>query len=367
MSRQAATLRKRDSATDDDPRWQAVLTRDGSLDGKVYFAVQTTGVYCRPSCGARTPKRANVSFFSSADAAEAAGFRPCKRCRPNGAGKAETEAALVAAACRSIEAAETPPALRELAAAAGLSPHHFHRLFKAVTGVTPKGYTEAQRRARVQASLRSTGSVTAAILDAGYNSPARFYEAAGSALGMSPKAYRSGGSGIVLTYGVAPCALGQVLVAATGTGIAAILLGDDRETLERDLANRFPKAELIRGDRAFGTTLARVVQVVEDPSAGLKLPLDIQGTAFQQRVWAALRQIPPGATVTYADVARAIEQPEAVRAVACACAANPIAVVIPCHRVVRADGGLSGYRWGVTRKRKLIERERRRAQLSRET
>lgn len=370
MSRSAASLKTRPSETaDDDPRWQAVIARAPTEDGRFVFGVSTTGVYCRPSCGARRPNRENVAFFDTPDAAEAAGFRPCKRCRPRAAAKAETDAALIAAACRAIEIAEAPPALEDLAAAARLSPHHFHRLFKAVTGVTPKAYAVANRRARVQDGLRSARTVTEAVFDAGYNTTGRFYDGANGMLGMSPKAFRAGAPGVALKFAIAPCALGLVLVAATEKGIATILLGDDEEALRRDLSARYPKAELIQAGKVFDAMLADVVRFVDTPSQGLNLPLDIRGTAFQQRVWAALRALPPGETASYADIARAIDQPDAVRAVASACAANPLAVAIPCHRVVRSDGALSGYRWGVARKRALLAREedqRKRALLARE-
>ena len=344
-------------STERDPRWAAVVARDPSADGGFVYSVATTGVYCRPSCGSRQANPANVRFHDTPAAAEAAGFRPCKRCRPDQASLAERNAAKVAAACRLIEAAETPPALADLAQAAGLSPHHFHRLFKATTGVTPADYARAHRADRVRAALPASGSVTEAIYDAGFNAPSRFYETSNRMLGMTPGDYRAGGAGAEIRFAVGDCSLGAVLVAASAKGVCAILLGDDPDALVRDLQDRFPRADLVGGDAGFEATVARVVGFVEQPALGLDLPLDVRGAAFQQRVWRALVDIPPGSTASYADVARAIGAPKAARAVAGACAANALAVAIPCHRVVRSDGGLSGYRWGVERKRALLRRE----------
>lgn len=268
-------------------------------------------------------------------------------------------AALVAAACRRIEQAETPPPLRVLAQAAGLPPHRFHRLFKAVTGLTPRAYAQALRRQRVQAALGNPGNnVLQAALEAGFNASSRFYANAPALLGMPPGRFRAGGAGMRIQFALGQCALGALLVARSVRGLCAIALGEDPEALLRELQQRFPRAELIGGDAEFERWMAQVAGFVEAPRIGLDLPLDIQGTAFQQRVWEALRKIPPGRTASYAEIAAAIGQPNAARAVAAACAANPLAVAIPCHRVVRSDGGLSGYRWGVERKRALLERER---------
>ena len=343
--------------TEADARYDAIRRRDPASDGAFFYGVQTTGVYCRPSCAARLARRENVSFHPTCDAAERAGFRPCKRCRPNEPALGERHAALVRRACRTIDAAETPPALAELAGAAGLSPYHFHRVFKDVTGVTPKAYAAARRANRVQDGLREAGSVTAAIYDAGFNAPSRFYEGAAGRLGMTPGTYRAGGTGEAIRFAVGECSLGSVLVAATAKGVCAIAFGDDPAALLHGLQDRFPKAELVGGDPAFEATVAQVVGAVEAPGTGLDLPLDIRGTAFQQRVWQALRAIPPGRTATYAEVAAALGAPAAVRAVAGACAANTLAVAIPCHRVIRSDGALSGYRWGVERKAALLRRE----------
>ncbi|PGH56541.1 bifunctional DNA-binding transcriptional regulator/O6-methylguanine-DNA methyltransferase Ada [Azospirillum palustre] len=339
-------------------RWEALRRRDPAADGQFVYAVRSTGVYCRPSCAARPARPENVAFYATNAEAERAGFRPCKRCRPEGPSQGDRRAEAVAAACRLIEEAEEAPQLDQLAAAAGMSPHHFHRIFKQVAGVTPRAYVQAQRAARVADALQQAGSVTEAIYEAGYGSSGRFYETAGARLGMTPTSYRRGGAGETIRFAVGACSLGSILVAATERGVCAILLGDDPELLLRDLQDRFPRAELIGGDPAFEATVAQVVGFVETPGTGLALPLDIGGTAFQQRVWQALRAIPAGSTASYAEVATAIGEPAAVRAVARACGANPLAVAIPCHRVVRSDGALSGYRWGVERKRDLLDRER---------
>jgi AraC family transcriptional regulator of adaptative response/methylated-DNA-[protein]-cysteine methyltransferase len=344
------------TAPSDDARWAAVVARDRASDGTFYTAVVTTGIYCRPSCPARRPKRENVRFYATCADAEAAGFRPCKRCKPRQASGHE-HAKGVAHACRLIEQASEPPKLEELAEAVGLSPYHFHRVFKAITGVTPKAYATAYRQQRVRSSLQRSKSVTEAIYDAGFNSSGRFYADAARTLGMTPTAYRNGGVNAAIRFAVGKCSLGHVLVAASDRGVAAIMLGDKPDVLVRELQDRFPRADLIGGDRAFAALVAKVVAFVEAPSASLELPLDIRGTAFQQRVWAALRTIPPGSTATYSEIARRIGKPQSARAVGAACGANPIAVAIPCHRVVGSGGALTGYRWGVDVKRKLLERE----------
>lgn len=342
----------------DDSRWIAVTQRDATADGRFFYSVRTTGVYCRPSCGARLPRRENVAFHLSQLDAVRAGFRACLRCRPDLPPKAERQAALVAQACRLIEAAETLPDLATLADSAGVSAFHFHRVFKAVTGVTPKAYAAAHRAGKVRESLPGAPTVTQALYDAGFNSNGRFYAAAGAVLGMPPRTFRQGAPGQTIRFALSPCSLGSVLVAATERGVCAILLGDEPDALLADLQARFPRADLIGGDADFDHTVARVLALVEAPaSTSLDLPLDIRGTAFQQRVWQALREIPPGQRASYSDIAERLGAPKAVRAVAGACAANALAVVIPCHRVVRLDGGLSGYRWGVARKQALLDRE----------
>jgi AraC family transcriptional regulator, regulatory protein of adaptative response / methylated-DNA-[protein]-cysteine methyltransferase len=341
----------------EDAFWGAVQRRDRTQDGAFFFGVSTTGVYCRPSCASRPAKRENVSFFPSAEAAERAGYRACKRCRPDKLGAPDPQVEAVRRACERIAAAEEAPSLADLAASAGLSPFHFHRVFKKVAGVTPKAYAAAEQARRAADGLRTAETVTEAIYDAGFNSSSRFYETATARLGMTPTAVRRGGQGAVIRFAVGEASLGAVLVAATNKGVCAIMLGDDPDRLVRDLEDRFPRAELVGGDHEFERTVARVVGLIEAPGQRLDLPLDIRGTAFQQQVWQALRAIPAGRTATYAEIAQAVGRPTAVRAVAQACAANPLAVAIPCHRVVRADGDISGYRWGVERKRKLIARE----------
>lgn len=341
-----------------DPRWESVVNRDAAADGSFVYAVTTTGIYCRPSCPSRLAKRANVTFYSTPAGAAAAGYRACRRCNPDGKSAAELNAELIAAACRIIEASARIPKLQDLAARVGMSPYHFHRQFKAATGLTPRAWGAAHRMRRLRDELSNRdGRVTDAILDAGFNSSSRFYGQSGEALGMTPSAFREGGRNSVIRFAVGQCSLGAILVAQSNRGICAITLGDDPDKLVRDLQDRFPNADLIGGDAGFEALVARVVGFVETPQAGLDLPLDIRGTAFQERVWQALRNVPAGQTVSYAEVARRIGSPGSARAVARACGANTIAVAIPCHRVVRNDGALSGYRWGVDRKRALLERE----------
>lgn len=345
------------AAAASDPRWAAVVARDAKADGAFVYAVKTTGVYCRPSCGARTPRPENVVFFPTAAEAERAGFRACKRCTPDRDSLAGQQAARVAELCRYIERAEHPPTLHELAERAGASAYYLHRIFKKVTGLTPRAYAAAHRARKVREQLARSGTITDAIYGAGYNSNSRFYDESDRVLGMTPSRYRAGGSGAQIRFAIGECSLGAILVAQSERGVCAILMGDDPDTLARDLQDRFPHAELIGGDAGFERLIAQVVGLVEAPRVGLDLPLDVRGTAFQQRVWRALRKIPSGKTVSYAELAKRIGAPQSVRAVGQACAANPLAVAIPCHRVVRSDGGLSGYRWGVERKRALLERE----------
>ena len=346
------------SSTLKDPRWAAVVARDRRADGTFYYSVRTTGVYCRPSCGARLAKPENVRFHATTAAAERAGFRPCRRCKPDQPALEKRQAALVARACRVMETAASTPNLAALAKGAGLSRHHFHRVFKAVTGLTPRAYAAAHRARRVRDTLRRSRTVTDAVYEAGFNSGGRFYATSERVLGMTPTEYRAGGSHAEIHFAVGECSLGSILVAQSAKGVCAILLGDDPDALVRDLQDRFPRAALVGGDERFERLVARVVGFVEAPALGLDLPLDVQGTAFQQRVWQALREIPPGTTVSYAEMAARIGSPASVRAVAQACAANRLAVAIPCHRVVKRDGALSGYRWGVERKRALLEKER---------
>lgn len=349
------------AATVKDPRWAAVVARSRDADGRFWYSVATTGVYCRPSCGARLARPENVRFHATREDAERAGFRPCKRCRPDEQPLAERHAAKIVAACRTIERAieeaQPAPSLAGLAADAGLSRHHFHRLFREITGLTPKAYAAAHRERRLRRELATGDSVTGAIYDAGYGSNARFYEKSNAVLGMTPRRYRAGGENVEIRFAIGECSLGSILVAQSERGICAILLGDDPDALARDLQDLFPRANLIGGDAEFERIVARVVGFVEAPAIGLDLPLDVRGTAFQQRVWDALRRIPAGTTASYREIAERIGAPKAVRAVAQACGANALAVAIPCHRVVRTDGGLSGYRWGVQRKRALLRTE----------
>lgn len=341
----------------DNEKWDAVLRRDTRADGVFWYSVRSTGVYCRPSCPARRPHRDNVRFHPSCADAEAAGFRPCLRCLPQQPSLAQRQAAAVAAACRLIESAEELPSLEQLAAAAGLSPFHFHRVFKAQTGLTPKAYAGAQRSQRLREELQRGASVTDAIYRAGFNSSTPFYASAPATLGMTASDFRAGAPRLRIRFALGECSLGSILVAATDQGVCAISLGDDPQALVHALQDRFQHAELKGGDADFEQLVARVVGLVETPRLGVDLPLDVRGTAFQQRVWQALREIPPGSTLSYSELATRIGEPKAVRAVASACAANPLAIAIPCHRVVRRDGGISGYRWGVERKRALLERE----------
>ena len=340
-----------------DPRWAAVVARDAEADGVFYYSVKTTGVYCRPSCAARLARPENVRFHETCAEAEAAGFRPCKRCRPNLDTAPHAEA--VGRVCAMIASAEEMPPLARLAAHAGMSVYHFHRVFKRMTGLTPRAYAAAHRTRRVRSALGSSNSVTAAIYDAGYNSSGRFYEEANSVLGMTPTAYRAGGADTGIRFAVGECSLGSVLVATSERGVCSISLGDDPEALARELQDQFPRAELVGGDAEFERMVANVVGLMEAPGTPCTLPLDVRGTVFQQRVWQVLRKIPAGTVASYSDIAQSIGAPEAARAVARACGTNVLAVAIPCHRVVRRDGAISGYRWGVERKRTLLEREAR--------
>ena len=346
-------------ATERDPRWASVANRSADADGSFFYSVKTTGVYCRPSCAARQARPENVRFHATRREAEVAGFRPCKRCKPHQPSIYEQHATKVTEVCRLIEAASSVPPLEQLAARAGMSPFHFHRVFKALTGVTPRKYAAGQRGERMRQELGRAGTITSAIYESGYNSNGQFYGESRQVLGMTPTIYRTGGVNADIRFAVGECSLGAILVAQSEIGVCAILLGDDPDALARDLQDRFPRATLIGGDVEFERLVSQVVGFVEAPGLSLDLPLDVRGTAFQQRVWQALSEIPAGSTASYTEIAARIGAPKSVRAVARACAANPLAVAIPCHRVVRNDGGLSGYRWGVERKRTLLQREAR--------
>lgn len=340
-----------------DPRWARIVAHDRSADGQFWYSVETTGVYCRPSCPSRTANPKNVQLHDTLAAAKATGFRPCKRCNPDRAPSGGEAGAAIARACRLIEQSEEEPSLADLARVARLSASHFHRLFKSATGLTPKAYASAHRAAKVRRGLARGNSVTRTIYEAGFSSSGRFYENSTRMLGMTPSRYRSGGCDEEIRFAVGQSSLGAIVVASSRKGVASILLGDDPEALLRELQDRFPNARLIGADKTYEELVARVVGLVEAPRVGLDLPLDVRGTAFQRRVWQALQQIPLGQTMSYADIARKIGAPGAVRAVAGACAANHLAVAIPCHRVVRIDGSISGYAWGVERKCALLKRE----------
>ncbi len=357
LTQPAKALPKAEGSALDEARWEAVLARDPGFDGRFYYSVATTGIYCRPSCAARRPKRAHVRFHHTAAEAERAGFRPCKRCKPTEPSLLQQQAAKVRAACRLIEQAEETPKLADLAAAVGLSPYHFHRIFKSVLGITPKAYAAAHRHKRVRQRLGQSATITAAIYGAGFNSSSRFYANSSEALGMTPNAFRQGAPGADITFAIGRCSLGAILVASSAKGVCAILLGDDPESLRGDLIRQFPRAHLVEADKDFRQLMTKVIAFVENPRKDFDLPLDIRGTAFQHRVWEALRRIPSGATASYAEIAKAIGAGGSARAVARACASNRIAVAIPCHRVVASDGSLSGYRGGVERKRALLAKE----------
>jgi AraC family transcriptional regulator, regulatory protein of adaptative response / methylated-DNA-[protein]-cysteine methyltransferase len=353
---QAALVRPK-AAVEVDPRWARILARDRSADGQFWYSVATTGVYCRPSCPSRSANPGNVGLHDSLAEAKATGFRPCKRCNPDGPSADIEHAAIVAKACRLIEGCEDVPSLAGLAKAANLSTSYFHRLFKSVTGLTPKDYAQAHQASRVREGLAKGHGVTEAMYGAGFNSSGRFYEKSMDMLGMTPTQYRAGGANEDIRFAVGQSSLGAILVASSDKGVVSILIGDDPDRLVRDLQDRFSKARLVVGDKEYESMVVRVVSFVEAPQIGLNLPLDVRGTAFQRRVWQALQDIPAGQTSSYSEIASRIGVPKSVRAVAGACAANNIAVAIPCHRVVRHDGALSGYAWGVERKRELVTRE----------
>jgi AraC family transcriptional regulator of adaptative response/methylated-DNA-[protein]-cysteine methyltransferase len=357
MMNKAMEIEKLATATANDPRWLSVVERNKTADGTFYYSVRTTGVYCRPSCAARLARPENVQFHPTPEDAEKVGFRACKRCKPKGPSLTQENATKIAKVCRLIERAEESPSLEQLAKYSSMSVFHLHRTFKAVTGLTPNGYAAAHRSNRVRTTLGKTQSVTDAIYDAGFNSNSRFYQTSNKVLGMTPTNFRDGGANTVIYFAIGECSLGSILVARSERGVCAILIGDDPLLLVRNLQDQFPKADMIGGESGYDDLVAKVVGLIEKPGVSLDLPLDIRGTVFQQRVWKALQQIPVGSTASYADIAKLIGMPKAVRAVAQACGANSLAVAIPCHRVIRNDGGLSGYRWGVERKRTLLERE----------
>lgn len=342
----------------EETTWKAVLNRDGDADDQFVFAVKTTGIYCRPSCPARRPKRENTEFYDNAITAEQAGYRACRRCFPHTVSPSQRRRDIIQNACALIESAEEPLRLNELAAAVGLSPSYFHRQFKLLVGVTPNEYLAQKRIKRLRDQLQTGRSVTDAIYQAGYGSGSRVYEASKGTLGMTPGKYIAGGKGLTIRFTVAESALGKLLVASTDQGICCIEFGDSKKKLNGSLQDRFPAARLKEDKAKLRYWVREIANFIQTPEYGLNLPLVIQGTAFQRRVWKALQAIPLGQTASYSDVAKAIGKPKAHRAVAQACGANKLALAIPCHRVVRSNGKLGGYRWGVDRKRRLLEREK---------
>ncbi|MGE0260079.1 MAG: bifunctional DNA-binding transcriptional regulator/O6-methylguanine-DNA methyltransferase Ada [Alphaproteobacteria bacterium] len=338
--------------------WASVTAREAAADGAFVYAVRTSGVYCRPACPSRLPLRQNVVFYETTEAAEAAGFRACKRCRPSESSQAERHVAAIGRACALICERDHLPSLTELAAAAGISRFHFHRVFKQITGATPREWGNAHRIGRFAECLDAGESVAESVYAAGFGASSRAYEAAPNGLGMTPAARRHGGKGETIRYTIVATPLGHAIVAATTRGICMTALGDDPARLEAELRRRFPAADFAPADAALTEWAERIVAFITRPGAQPDLPLDISGTAFQAMVWRALQRIPPGRTTSYSELATALGRPTAVRAVARAIASNNHAVLVPCHRVVHSDGTLAGYRWGVERKRALLDRER---------
>lgn len=336
--------------------WKAVKANDARFDGTFFLGVKTTGIYCRPSCRARTPKRENVAFFATAEEAEGSGLRACLRCRPQEAGPVDPQVKKVLKACELLDS-EDLYSLEDLSDELGLSPYHLQRSFKAIIGVSPKKYSEAKRMERFKEGLRSGSDVTTAMYDAGFGSSSRLYEKAADDLGMTPSAYRNGGRGATISYTITDSELGRILVARTIKGLCNVAFANEDETLIRNLRNEFPNAEIVRDASVLKSFVEELLKHLSGKKKRLDLPLDIQATAFQMQVWELLRKIPYGETVTYSQIAEMLGDRKKVRAVARACASNRIAVVIPCHRVVGKGGKLSGYRWGTERKRELLGRE----------
>jgi AraC family transcriptional regulator of adaptative response/methylated-DNA-[protein]-cysteine methyltransferase len=337
-------------------KWQHVVARDARQDGRFVFAVRTTGIYCRPSCPSRRPRRDSVEFFANPNEAERAGYRACLRCKPT---QISEQARYVAHARKILDGAESTVTLAELSKRLELSPFHLQRLFKRATGLSPREYQSARRVQQLKSGLRKGDDVTTALYDAGFGSPSRLYEQAPQQLGMTPGEYRRGGAGANVRYAIVATPLGRMLVAATDRGLCAVRFGETAVQLERDLRAEFHAAEVHREDKALREYVEPLLAAIRGESPTIDLPLDIRATAFQRKVWETLKKIPSGETRSYTDVAREIGEPSAVRAVARACASNPVAVAVPCHRVVRSDGELAGYRWGIERKKKLLEREQR--------
>ncbi len=338
--------------------WRAVLARDARLDGRFVYAVRSTGIYCRPSCPSRRPRRAQAVFYPLPEAAEREGFRPCRRCQPRRAAR-DPQAELVGRVCRHIDAhLDEPLTLAALAVPAGMRPLRLQRTFRRLMGITPRQYADARRLGSLKKSLQEGRDVTTSLYEAGYGSSSRLYERSDAQLGMTPATYRRGGRGMRIGYTVVDCPLGRLLVAATLRGVSAVYLGDSDRPLEAALRREYPQAEIERNTNGLSTWVRALLRHLEGRQPHLDLPTDVQATAFQRRVWEALRAIPHGSTRSYSQIARTLGQPKATRAVARACATNPVSVVVPCHRVVREDGGLGGYRWGLGRKRALLEQER---------
>lgn len=342
---------------DNEHRWQAVQARQQHCDGMFVYAVKSTGIYCRPSCPSRRPRQEQVAFFDRPEAAEQAGFRACRRCHPNGTVEPDPQVQLVERACQYIEGRAEPVTLADLGVAVGSSPYHLQRTFKRIMGISPRQYAEAHRLDRLKAGLRDGDDITGALYDAGYGSSSRLYERSNAELGMTPAAYQRGGTAMQIHYTITNSPFGRLLVAATERGVCAVSLGDDDAALEAELRSEYPAAEITRDNARLNQWVAALIAHLSGEQPRLSLPLDIQATAFQRRVWQALQAIPYGSTQSYREVAEAIGAPTAARAVAQACATNPVALVIPCHRVVRAGGELGGYRWGVSRKQALLARE----------
>lgn len=339
-----------------DRRWALVQARNLKADGKFVYAVKSTGIFCRPSCPSRRPQREQVEFFDSTDAAQRAGYRACRRCMPL---ERNSQLAKIEDTCRYIdENLETTLRLDKISRRAGLSPFHFQRLFKRTLGISPRQYQQARRAGKFKQALLSEARITDAIYDAGYSSSSRAYETSNQQLGMTPSEFRRNGQGVAIRYTTVATKLGKLLIATTERGVCAVRFGDNDKILDRDLRQEFSAAEIVRDDQALQGVAAQVKNLLGEPAAGGEIPLDIQGTAFQQRVWSALRTIPRGQTRSYTEIAAKIGSPKAVRAVASACASNPVALVVPCHRVVHKSGSVSGYRWGVDRKKALLEAER---------
>jgi AraC family transcriptional regulator, regulatory protein of adaptative response / methylated-DNA-[protein]-cysteine methyltransferase len=359
MTNQSNSTQPLSVKLDEEELWRAVLHRDRASSGRFVYAVRSTGIYCKPSCPSRRPNRSQVVFFESGDAAEQAGFRACRRCRPDANSAADSQVQMVQRARELLDARaeEGAISLQALGSALGISPYHLQRTFKELVGVTPRQYAEALRLARFKQNVKSGSGITDALYEAGYGSGSRLYEKAPRQLGMTPATYRQGGLGMVIRYSILSCPLGRILIAGTERGVCAIRLGDSDEELEESLRREFSAAEILRDDVALRSWAEDLLHRLEGQRVRLNLPLDIRATAFQMRVWRELQEIPYGSTRSYSEVAGSIGQPSATRAVARACATNPVAVVIPCHRVVRQDQSLGGYRWGIDRKRRLLEQE----------